>query len=278
MRLQISPLRAACLVAALSLVACGSSSLDDNRFPTGSQTITTSSDYSRVYVTNVDAGTVSTMTTAGELLSTVDVGISPTRLARVGNKVLVTLRGERSVAVLHETAEGLSLDQVVEVGAEPYGIVAAEDGSRAFVALSQQDQVVELDMDTLMVSRTFDVPDQPAFLALHPSGNALYVGSLMHGTFTHVSLNGQGRVTTLELPKIARFKNRSLDFFDTLGIDGPVAMSNRITGDLAVSPDGKYIAVPTLALDNTSPADNDDGDQIEGGWVRQQHWRRNRTV
>ena len=172
--------------------------------------------------------------------------------------------GERSVAVLHETAEGLSLDQVVEVGAEPYGIVAAEDGSRAFVALSQQDQVVELDMDTLMVSRTFDVPDQPAFLALHPSGNALYVGSLMHGTFTHVTLNGQGRVTTLELPKIARFKNRSLDFFDTLGIDGPVAMSNRITGDLAVSPDGKYIAVPTLALDNTSPADNDDGDQIEG--------------
>ena len=42
-------------------------------------------------------------------------------------------------------------------------------------------------------------------------------------------------------------------------------MSNRITGDLAVSPDGKYIAVPTLALDNTSPADNDDGDQIRVG-------------
>ena len=180
MRLQISPLRAACLVAALSLVACGSSSLDDNRFPTGSQTITTSSDYSRVYVTNVDAGTVSTMTTAGELLSAVDVGISPTRLARVGNKVLVTLRGERSVAVLHETAEGLSWTLSRWVQSRT---ASSQKTDPAFVALSQQDQVVELDMDTLMVSRTFDVPDQPAFLALHPSGNALYVGSLIHDVY-----------------------------------------------------------------------------------------------
>ena len=265
MRFQFIPSRATGLVLALALSACGTASLDDSRFPTGSQTLTTSSDYSRVYVVNVDAGTVSVMTAAGETISTVDVGISPTRLARVGSKVLVTLRGERGVAVLQETADGLSLERVLEVGAEPVGVVGSEDGTLAYVALSQQDEVIELDMSTLTVARTFSVPDQPAFLALHPSGRALYVGSSMHGTFTHISLSGDGRVETLALPQMSRFKNRSVDFFDVLGIDGPVAMSNRITGDLAVSPDGKYIAIPVLALDNTSPADNENGDQIEGG-------------
>jgi DNA-binding beta-propeller fold protein YncE len=185
-------LRLASLALALSLAACGQN-LDDARFPTGSQTLTSSSDYSRVYVANVDAGTVSILSADGTLVSKVDVGILPTRIARAGDKVLVTLKGERAVAVLQETAEGLEPVTVIEVGAEPYGVVANERGELAYVAVSQGNEVVEIDVATGEVTRRFAVSDQPAFLALHPSEKALYVGSLMNGTFSYIDLRGSVR-------------------------------------------------------------------------------------
>lgn len=254
------------LVLALALTACGSQSLDDNRYPTGSQTLTSSSDYSRVYVANLDAGTVSVLSQSGSVLAKVDVGLEPTRIARAGDKVVVTLRGERSIAILSETPDGLSSAELIEVGPEPYGVVCSEDGAFAYVAISQGEEVVEIDMSQRQITRRFSVKDQPAFLALHPSEKALYVGSLMNGTATYIDLRGEGEVHTMDLPKMTRFKDiGDEEFFEGLGIDGPVAMSNRITGDLAVSADGKYIAIPTLSLDNTSPADNPNGDDISGG-------------
>ncbi|MFK7930484.1 MAG: cytochrome-c peroxidase, partial [Myxococcota bacterium] len=45
----------------------------------------------------------------------------------------------------------------------------------------------------------------------------------------------------------------------------PVIMTPRVTGDLAVSPDGKTIAVPVLYVDHFTSVDNDDGEIGETG-------------
>ena len=52
-----------------------------------------------VYVANVDAGTISIVSN-DELLGKIEAGMEPTRLARAGTTLLVTLRAERSVALL----------------------------------------------------------------------------------------------------------------------------------------------------------------------------------
>ena len=255
----------ACMSLGLTLTACGNRSLDDARFPTGSQTITASSDYSRVYVANVDAGTVSVMTAEGEVLTKVDVGAEPTRIARVGERILVTLKGERAVAVLQEVPEGLESVGYIEVGAEPVGVVGSERGTVAYVAVSAADIVVEVNVDDLTITRSWSVPDQPSFLALHPSDDALYAGSAMNGTLSYINLRRNNSVKQLELPELERQNNCFSEECAEKFPDGTVVMNVRITGDLAVSPNGKSLAVPALFLDNSTPVDDPDGDSIESG-------------
>ncbi|MFN7144496.1 MAG: c-type cytochrome, partial [Myxococcota bacterium] len=171
----------------------------------------------------------------------VEVGLEPTRLARAGDRIFVTLRASRAVGVLEDRGGTLVRVDTLEVGAEPYGIVAREDGEKLYVALSAQDQVAEIDAATLSVTRTFDVGGQPAFLALHPSGKALYVGSSMGGAVTFVDLD-DGAVKELDLPAIYG-----------AGEDGSKQFTRRITGDFSVAPDGSSFAAPALFVDNDNP-------------------------
>ncbi len=224
-----------------SLLGGCSSALRDATFPTGSQTLIPSADHAALYVVDTDAGMVVRHDPATGKSTSVEVGLEPTRLARAGGRVFVTLRGERALAVLEDQGGTLVKVDTVEVGAEPYGIVAREDGTKLYVALSAQEQVVELDATTLAVSRTWDVGGHPSWVALHPSGNALYVGSSIGGAVSWVDLD-DGGVAELDLPAIYG-----------AGEDGSRQFTRRITGDLSVSPDGKSFAAPALYLDNTNP-------------------------
>lgn len=230
------------LVLLLPAIVCAcTASLRDDTFATGSRTLIASADHTALYVVDTDGGQVVRHDPATGKSSAVAVGSEPTRLAQANGRIYVTLRAERSVAVLEDTGGTLKVVDTVQVGAEPWGIVAREDGKKLYVALSAQNQVVELDGESLAISQTWDVGGHPAFLALHPSGKALYVGSSMGGAITWIDLD-DGGVFALDLPAIYG-----------AGEDGSKQFTRRITGDFGAAPDGSSIAAPALFVDNDNP-------------------------
>ena len=237
--LRWTPL-AVSLLSVSVLCSCSRATLNDGRTPTGSQSLAASSDYKTLYVANSDDGTVSRVDLAGETASEIDVGSDPARVVRVGDRVLVTLRGERKIAVLTDDGAALKLDTTIQVGAEPTGMVASEDGTRVYVASALSNEVRELAGDTLETLRTFSIPDQPSWLALHPGGQSLYEASAMNGRLSHVALD-DGEVNTVELPEKSTFT----EF-------GQANLTARLTGDPSVTPDGENVLVPGIWVDNTT--------------------------
>ncbi len=223
------------------LVAC-TPGLADGTFATGSSTVVTSAGHDAVYVVDQDAGRLVRHGTDGSV-SLVAVGSRPARVARAGRGLLVSLRGDRGIAEVVDDAGSLRLVGVTPVGAEPVGLVASEDGRRVYVALSLEDAVLELDGSTLVERRRWTVANQPHWLALHPSGATLYVSTAMGGHLHAVDLVAD-RVVELDLPAVTG-----------AGDEGDDTLSRRFTGDPAISPDGKQIAVPGLLVDNLSPAE-----------------------
>ncbi len=229
----------------LLLAAC-SSGLTESTFPTGSQTAISSRDLGAVLVVDEDHGAVSRFVVADGSVTSVEVGGQPERIARSGNRVFVTLRAEGAVAVLRDEGGKLSFEERIEVGAEPVGIVAREDGSRVYVALSQENAVVELDGESLAELQRWSVPGQPSWLALHPSGGAVFVASAMGGTLTRIDV-AASTTSTVELPRMTG-----------AGTDGTDRLTPRLTGDPWISSDGETLGVPGLFVDNTTPAEDPD--------------------
>ncbi len=230
------------LLSAALLAGCAGQ-LDDARYPTGSQTIVASSDYETLYAVDTDGGSVAAIDPASGDVQLLEVGAEPTRLARVGDRVLATLRAERAIAVMEETDSGLALVDKIDVGAEPFGIVATEDGARVYVAESLEGRVTELDGETLQALRSWETAGEPRWLALHPSGSSLYVASAFGAHLARVDLD-DGVVVAVELPVVTGFHQETFDSID---------LTPRITGDPAVSPNGRSLAIPMLFVDNVSP-------------------------
>jgi len=228
--------------------------LEDARYPTGSNTLVASSDYQSAYVVNTDAGTVARVTpSTGTTGNEVAVGSEPTRIARAGDRVFITLRGERRVAVLTETPSGLVEDAKIDVGAEPYGIVATEDGSRVYVANSQSDSVWEIDAVSDDILRKWTVPGEPRYLALHPSGRTLFVATgrgAAQIVQIDLSADGEQPTTPVAVPEVVRFDDSGEGELDSF------ALTPRITGDLAISPNGSELVVPVIYIDNITPVED----------------------
>lgn len=239
------------------LAACGGQ-LEDPRFPTGSSPLVTSSDFALIYAVDTDGGTVAAIDGSNNEVSQVQVGSEPTRITRAGDRLFVTLRGERNVAVLEETEAGLELISKIPVGAEPFGIVASEDGNVVFVAASLEGEVHEIDTADLQITRSWTVRDEPRWLALHPSGHSLYAGSVRGGVYTRIDLRSDS-VHRRFLPEV---QSLHLETFDEITLTG------RITGDVSVSPNGKVLGIPVLYVDNVTPVGDpiivSDDDDIDG--------------
>lgn len=179
---------------------------------------------------NVDEGTVTWLDTATGATQEVPVGGEPTRVASAGDRVWVTLRLDGEVVALRATGTGLEITGRRFVGAEPYGIVTRADGSRVYVAVSSDDQVVELDGASLEPLRRLAVPNRPQWLALHPNGTDLVVASARGETLLWFDLGTEpleSSALPLEIPP-----------------DGDV----RVSGDPAFTPDGEILAVPTVFM------------------------------
>jgi DNA-binding beta-propeller fold protein YncE/mono/diheme cytochrome c family protein/cytochrome c553 len=120
--------------------------------------------------------------------------------------------------------------------------VADEKGRSVYVANQLGGTVDEIDVETLSITRSFAVNGQPRFLALHPSGKHLYVGSTFGGILTDLDLKS-GEVNELVIPENV---GADPETFESL------VFTPRITGDLSVSPDGTALAVPALYINNVT--------------------------
>ncbi|MCA9555374.1 MAG: hypothetical protein KC933_35405 [Myxococcales bacterium] len=223
--------------------------MEETRHPTGSSALATSQGYSALYVANAAEGSVSRVLLSEGTVGELPLAGEPTRVARAGDRVFVTLRTERKLAVLADDGRRLTVETTVPVGAEPVGVVADERGEHVYVASSLSNRVDELDAATLSVTRTWAVGDEPRWLALHPDGT-LYVGSAWNGTLSWIDLES-GEVHQTSLP------SRKITVFET---GEEKSMSARITGDMTVSPNGQYLLVPSLYLDNHNPISSPDED------------------
>jgi DNA-binding beta-propeller fold protein YncE/mono/diheme cytochrome c family protein len=239
-------------IALFLLVGCSGVGLKDPTFPTGSSTIV-AQDRS-LYAVNAWDGTLSRSDWESNRSLELDLGGEPTRVARAGDELWVTLRAERSVAVLRTSPTGLpeEVDRI-KVGAEPYGVVASEDGSKVFVALSQEDAVVEIDASSREVVRRFEVGNDPRWLALHPSGHALFVVYGYVHPITRIDLDS-GDLSQISFPQTYLPPTR-----DNTNVPGDpdeeTPLVPRNTGDPAVSPRGDLLVVPTLYVDPSTPGD-----------------------
>lgn len=211
----------------------------DPTAPTGSQAVVASAEGRALTSALVDEGAVVRVDLDTGERSLLVTGAQPTRVARFGGAVVVSLRGARALAVL--SAEGpLVEERRVEVGAEPVGLVAARDGGHLYVALYGSDEVVELDA-ALEVTRRFAVGGRPSWLALHPGGRWLAVGSQVGGLVSMIDLS-------LERPVPSPLALPGVDLADPEHGDRP--LTARVTGDLSFSDDGAQLAAPLLYVDN----------------------------
>ena len=171
----------------LTLIAACTGHLADGRFQTGSATLTTSADRRAVFVVNEDEGTLSRVTTGDSQVDQVYLGARPSRVARAGDHLYVSLRGERAVVVLSADRRLTEVDRI-QVGPEPVGVVASEDGSRVYVAVSLGGRVVEIDTDDRTISRSWPVEGEPRWLALDPADTHLWVGTAVANGLHRIDL------------------------------------------------------------------------------------------
>ena len=187
-------------------------------------------DHNFLVAVNVDEGTVSLVNPDDESVAITEVGNEPTRVAATTDEAWVTTRLDGEVVALALVDGRLQVRGRRHVGAEPVGIVVDAARGRLFVAVSIDNVVLELDARTLATVATYRVPLEPRWLALHPGGEILAVGSAGGHTLHIVDLVRQGVHTA------------RLDGVTELG----TPESTRATGDLAFSEDGEMLAVPVV--------------------------------
>jgi len=249
---------ASILLLALGLTGC-STGLDDARYPTGSSTLAASEAFDAVYSVDPDGGTVARIDVATGDVANATVGAEPTRIARVGDRIVATLRAERGLAVLQDRDGELVMTGRIDTAAEPFGVVASESGDRLYVAASTANLVQEFDGQSLELLREWAVPAEPRFLALQPNERTLFVGSAYRGALASIDLKDNS-VTDVELPAVVNQSFETGDQFDTTA---------RVTGDITISPDGRVLAIPVLYVDNvtTVPDPNLDGADVDDFFI-----------
>jgi len=227
----------------LILSGC-SGGLEDRRTPTGSHSIAFDEHYEVLAVANTDAGTISFVNESSHKVDEVSVGLEPTRIVRAGQRFFVSLRAERSIAVLSKRDGAYRVEKKIKVGTEPYGLVATERGGRVFVAASTAGQVLEISPRNLSVIRKWDLGSEIRWLGLRPQNDTIYALHAFGGKVSHLNLNNN-RIKEIQLPT---------DLF----------RSTRLTGDPAFSADGHYLILPGLLVDHHSPVTGSMGG-AEGG-------------
>jgi mono/diheme cytochrome c family protein len=228
---------------AMGLSACGEDKSDEasSSGTGGSSGIVASADGKVLVAALAEDGVVVRVDLARGWTRALAIGGEPTRVARQGDRYLVTLRTERAIAVLEDRGDGLVEVDRVETGTEPAAIAVTPDGGRVYVVLSTQEEVHELDAE-LNFLRALPVRGQPEWIAVHPSGKAVYVGTVVRGAFWIDVSARDPAALPLDIPDVIGS-----------GLEGTDPMTERVTGDPAVDPEGRRLAVPAVWQDVMRP-------------------------
>jgi hypothetical protein len=203
---------------------------------------------SGLYIANSDDQTIARLDLDTHVVRPFQVGKEPSRIARAGTNVYVTLRNERTIVIFDDKSGDLEEVARIKTAAEPFG-VAAND-TRIYVAASVGGVVQEFDAQSHEALRSWEIAGEPKWLTLHPSNRSLYVGSTYGGRVTRIDLD-TGRAEAMPVPEISSFS-------PTAG--QPIVLTARVTGDLRASPDGKTLYAPMLYVDNTTEIPDVNGD------------------
>lgn len=169
-----------------------------------------------------------------KLVETIKVGRQPSGLCigPDGHIALVANRAGKSVSLLR--IDGTSVKQVAEVALpdQAAAVAIAPDGKRAFVAMNLAGTVgvLAIDGDRVSYDKKNDIPTGPGVynLDVTPDGRTVVTAN--------TATDGNGSLTTLALID-AGGANPHVVGFTAVG-QGPEG--------LAISPDGKWVAVPLL--------------------------------
>lgn len=158
----------------------------------------------------------------------------------VDNLVYVTLRDDRAMAVLEPVVIDGERTLVeawrVEVGPEPRGLVVDAEVGRAWVAVSMEDRVMSIDLESRKLGRGWDVPMHPQWLTRLPDGDVL--AASQRGEFLH-RLPADAAAIPIQLPVLHR-ENGS-------------RYTMRVTGAPAVDADDGLLWIPSLFIDTVTP-------------------------
>ncbi len=244
-------------VAALGMVVTGCGT-EDAELVAQSGALVVDGDVA--FVADRDNGEVLRIALTSGAITACPVGVEPARIAQIGDVLIVSLVGDDSVVALRMTADGCEDVARVDVGVEPWGIAVAKGGGEVYVAAQGSGHVAEIDVATWTVVRKFAVPGGPRWVTAHPSGAALYVGTVGAGAYVLDLRDQEPAAQPINPPAVERGDANTGEIFPT---------TPRVTGAVAIDPEGGRLGVPLLYVEHTSPVDGDDvpddGTRPEGG-------------
>lgn len=89
---------------------------------------------------------------------------TPHRAVAIGDDVFVTLRRDGAVLRLTPDGDSLRVAAQIDLGAEPYDVVASPQRSVLYVSRSQANEIVVLDAATLDILDRWDAPGEPRWM------------------------------------------------------------------------------------------------------------------
>ena len=164
-------------------------------YPTGARPFPPSatSDGRLAFVPTYDDGTVTVIDLFnGRVIDTVPVGTQPS-----GGSVLpgdidyaVVVRGEDRVLFMNTASRQLVGELTEGIGDSPFSFVVSPNGRLGFVNNTASADVSVVDLATRSVIARVDVPEVPIVMAVHPTGETLWVAS-----------EGEHRLSVIRIPE-----------------------------------------------------------------------------
>ncbi|MDT8340782.1 MAG: YncE family protein [Longimicrobiales bacterium] len=159
------------------------------------------SDFRKAFVPGYDDGTVTVVDLYnGRVVEQVRVGANPS-----GGSVLpgdeeyaVVVRGEDRVVLINTASHRITGEIRDGIGSSPFSLVVAPNGRLGFVNNTASHDVSVIDLEGRRVIARLPLPEQPIVMAVHPSGETLWVAS-----------EGEDRLTVREIP--AAFRDNPRD-------------------------------------------------------------------
>jgi len=242
MMLRIVPflVLSASLVSAVAMMGAGPQTLPASRDRSPCN-LAISADDSYAVTANYASDTASLIDLRkGVVVSETAVGKRPfcVALSKDGKRAVVSNWLSNTVTVLTVSPTSLKVTATIVVGEEPRGVAFTREGDRAYVAVSGEDAIAELNLHTNRVTRRLEVGTEPWYVDPSIDGKRLAVGNT--------------RSQDMAVVDLAAWR-----------VDHTVKLRGHNVRHVAVSSDGQWAYVPNIA-ERGRPTTKEN---IDLGWV-----------